>query len=63
MQVDSDTVALAYQGYVIVGGTITERNGVIKTFTINSEDAISEVDSLEHFSGIMPLMAIVKTTP
>jgi len=63
VQVDSDTVALAYQGYVIVGGTITERNGVIKTFTINSEDAISEVDSLEHFSGIMPLMAIVKTTP
>jgi hypothetical protein len=51
VQVDSDTIALAYQGYVVVLGAITERNGVIKTFTINSEDAISEVDSLEHSSG------------
>ena len=51
VQVDSDTIALAYQDYVVVRGVITERNGVIKTFTINSGDAISEVDSLEHSSG------------
>ena len=30
---------------------VTERNGVIKTFTINSSDQISEADSLEHHSG------------
>ena len=51
VQVDSDTIAVAYQSYEENPGVITARNGVIKTFTINSSDEISETGSLEHFSG------------
>ena len=51
VQVDSDTIAVAYQNAEVSGGMVTERNGVIKTFTINSSDQISEADSLEHHSG------------
>ena len=51
VQVDSDTIAVAYQNEEVSGGRVTERNGVIKTFTINSSDEISEADSLEHHSG------------
>ena len=51
VQVDSDTIAVAYQSYEENPGVITARNGVIKTFTINSSDEISEAGSLEHFSG------------
>jgi hypothetical protein len=54
VQVDSDTIAVAYQNEEVSGGRVTERNGVIKTFTINSSDEISEVDSLEHHSGNTP---------
>jgi len=43
VQVDSDTIALAYQG-------TSDRNGYIKTFTIGSGDAISQVDSYVHVS-------------
>ena len=63
VQVDSDTIAVAYQNAEDDGGRVTERNGVIKTFTINSSDEISEADSLEHHSGgHLPLLVIVKTT-
>ena len=51
VQVDSDTIAVAYENAEVSGGSVTERNGVIKTFTINSSDEISEADSLEHHSG------------
>jgi len=51
VQVDSDTIAVAYQNAEVSGGMVTARNGVIKTFTINSSDEISEADSLEHHSG------------
>ena len=51
VQVDSDTIAVAYQNAEDNGAIVTERNGVIKTFTINSSDEISEADSLEHHSG------------
>jgi len=51
VQIDSDTIAVAYQNAEVSGGRVTERNGVIKTFTINSSDEISEADSLEHHSG------------
>ena len=54
VQVDSDTIAVAYQNAEVSGGMVTERNGVIKTFTINSSDEISEADSLEHHSGNTP---------
>jgi len=54
VQVDSDTVALAYENSEISVGRVTETNGVIKTFTINSSDEISEADSLEHHSGNTP---------
>ena len=54
VQVDSDTIAVAYQNAEASGGMVTERNGVIKTFTINSSDEISEADSLEHHSGNSP---------
>jgi len=43
VRVDSDTIALAHQGS-------TERNGFIKTFSINSSDSISQVESFEHVS-------------
>ena len=51
VQVDSDTIAVAYENAEDNGAIVTERNGVIKTFTINSSDEISEADSLEHHSG------------
>ena len=54
VQVDSDTIAVAYENAEVSGGSVTERNGVIKTFTINSSDEISEADSLEHHSGNTP---------
>ena len=54
VQIDSDTIAVAYQNAEVSGGRVTERNGVIKTFTINSSDEISEADSLEHHSGTTP---------
>ncbi len=54
VQVDSDTIAVAYENEEVSGGMVTERNGVIKTFTINSSDEISEADSLEHHSGNTP---------
>ena len=54
VQVDSDTIAVAYESAEESGGSVTERNGVIKTFTINSSDEISEADSLEHHSGNTP---------
>ena len=54
VQVDSDTIAVAYESAEVSGGSVTERNGVIKTFTINSSDEISEADSLEHHSGNTP---------
>ena len=54
VQVDSDTIAVAYENAEVIGGGVTERNGVIKTFTINSSDEISEADSLEHHSGNTP---------